>query len=966
MHIKQIIIQGFKSYKEQTVIEPFSAGLNVIVGRNGSGKSNFFAAIRFVLSDAYGQMGREERQALLHEGSGSAVMSAYVEVIFDNSDERFPNGKPELVLRRTIGMKKDEYTLDRKSSTKAEVMNMLESAGFSRSNPYYIVPQGRVTHITNMKDTDRLTLLKEVAGTQVYEARRTESLKIMQETENKRSKIDDLLTYIEVRLAQLEEEKEELRKYQDKDREHRCLQYTIYHREQVEIQRHLMDIDERREAGVGETDTNRTAMEDIEQHLNKLETAMVEARQNLDYHMLERQQLDDERKETRREKAKIESDVQSLTAGQSAAQQAKAQHDQELYEVQHLIQERERQLAALLPAFNSTRANENNIKADLEQAIATRHRLFAKQGRSEQFKSKKERDLFLRKEINDLNVQLAARKAVLGQTDDEIAMLETEIGGLETTIVEVHSRIEDRGGSLESLASETEKAKELRDQLQDRRRVLWRTQNELESRRRAAEADLENAQYALQRKVDRTMWQGIQSVRRIKAEHGIEGIYGTLGELFEVGEMYETAVEVTAGQSLFHYVVDNDETVSKVLEILNKQKGGRVTFMPLNRLNPRPINMPKLSDAVPMLSKVKYDDEYGKAFEQVFGKAVICPSIGVATQCARSHGVSAITPNGDRADKKGSLTGGWYDTTKSSLKAIRREAKCRQELEALRLQYRQVEVELRSLEQEITKAVSDVQKLEQRTAQMDNSYTPMRQELMSLSTVLQRRRDELESRRIAKDNIALEQRKLSEEQFANETELSSEFKKNLSPEEEQQLELLGSRVQQLRRQLSQLSMERSELENQKVLLEVELRENLRRRLDQLNSQEAESGSYGIASAANTSTRLKDRQRALKRIDKILDDLAAKYEQADQAVEQATLRLASLQGEKAEKQHKQEELSRLIEHHQKRMEKNMQKKAMLNEKLIDCNRSIRDLGVLPEEAFKKYEKLDSDKVRDPVS
>lgn len=57
------------SYKDQTVIEPFSPKHNVIVGRNGSGKSNFFAAIRFVLSDAYTQMGREERQALLHVGA---------------------------------------------------------------------------------------------------------------------------------------------------------------------------------------------------------------------------------------------------------------------------------------------------------------------------------------------------------------------------------------------------------------------------------------------------------------------------------------------------------------------------------------------------------------------------------------------------------------------------------------------------------------------------------------------------------------------------------------------------------------------------------------------------------------------------------------------------------------------------------------------------------------------------------
>lgn len=66
VYIKQITVQGFKSYKEQCVIDTFSSRHNVVVGRNGSGKSNFFAAIRFVLSDAYTNMSREERQALLH------------------------------------------------------------------------------------------------------------------------------------------------------------------------------------------------------------------------------------------------------------------------------------------------------------------------------------------------------------------------------------------------------------------------------------------------------------------------------------------------------------------------------------------------------------------------------------------------------------------------------------------------------------------------------------------------------------------------------------------------------------------------------------------------------------------------------------------------------------------------------------------------------------------------------------
>jgi structural maintenance of chromosome 3 (chondroitin sulfate proteoglycan 6) len=70
-----------------------------------------------------------------------------VEIVFDNSDNRFPTGRDEVILRRTIGLKKDEYSLDKKSASKADVMNLLESAGFSKSNPYYIVPQGRVCFV---------------------------------------------------------------------------------------------------------------------------------------------------------------------------------------------------------------------------------------------------------------------------------------------------------------------------------------------------------------------------------------------------------------------------------------------------------------------------------------------------------------------------------------------------------------------------------------------------------------------------------------------------------------------------------------------------------------------------------------------------------------------------------------------------------------------------------------------------
>ncbi|KAI9846420.1 MAG: Structural maintenance of chromosomes protein 3 [Sclerophora amabilis] len=956
MYIKQIIIQGFKSYKEQTVIEPFSPQHNVIVGRNGSGKSNFFAAIRFVLSDAYTQMGREERQALLHEGSGSAVMSAYVEIIFDNSDDRFPTGKDELILRRTIGLKKDEYSLDRKNATKADVMNLLESAGFSRSNPYYIVPQGRVTTLTNMKDGERLNLLKEVAGTQVYEARRTESLKIMTETDNKRKKIDELLDYIRERLGELEEEKEELRGYQDKDRERRCLEYTIYHREQVEIANALDSIDEQRQTGVDETDDNRDRFLSGERGIAETEVEINQIKQQMELLKLDKKQLESERRENTRARARVELEVKSLKDGQSATQQAKTRHDMELNEVQSTIQQREAELSSLLPQFNAKQQRELGLKTRLDDADALRQRLYAKQGRNARFKGKKERDAWLREEIEETNMALATRKATRMQTTESVAALETEIEKVESEIVGLQEKFDARGDSMQTMAGKVQAAKDEKARLIDERQELWREEAKIDSMVGNTQQELDRAERILSHTMDRNTSRGLATVRRIKRQQNLPGLYGTLAELMEVNERYRTAVEVTAGNSLFHYVVDTDETATKVMDILQREKSGRLTFMPLNRLNPRPINIPKSPDVIAMIDKIQFDPQHQKAFEQVFGKTIICPNLDVAAHHARNSGVNAITPEGDRSDRKGALTGGFHDPRQSRLEAVKDLSKRRDEYEMHKNTSTEIRRGIERKDQEITRAVGELQKIEQQKHQQDGSYGPLRLELKSMAALLEKHKDNLDKKKQARSKIEANLKLLGEQLNAFEAELASDFKKSLSPDEEQQLENLNSSTQGLRKQYSELSMARSELEARKSVIEVELRENLRQRLDQLKGQELERG---LESGSSSS--LKDSQRELQRIGKATSTVESKLQEAEEAIDQAGNQLAELEQTRAERQRLQEDIARSIERYQKRMERNMGKKALLTEKASDCSRNIRDLGVLPEEAFEKFRQTPSSQI-----
>lgn len=400
-------------------------------------------------------------------------MSAYVEIIFDNSDERFPTGKDELILRRTIGLKKDEYTLDRKNATKSDVMNLLESAGFSRSNPYYIVPQGRVTTLTNMKDPERLVLLKEVAGTQVYEARRAESLKIMTETNNKRSKIDELLDYINERLEELEEEKDELRNYQEKDRERRCLEYTIYSREQGEIAAAMENIDDQRQTGVEDTDTNRGRFIQGEKDMAQVNAEISECKQQIEFLKVDKAQLEDERRDNSRALAQAELRAKTLADGQSAAQQAKTRHDADLKEVQDTIKEREDEYNELIPEFNALKAREESAKAQLDEAETARQRLYSKQGRNARFRNKTERDRWLQKEVQDSYTSMSTVKAVRMQTVEDMQELEQEIAILEPEVEKLRKQIDGRGDTIHSVEQEVQAAKDERDRLMDQRKYAF-------------------------------------------------------------------------------------------------------------------------------------------------------------------------------------------------------------------------------------------------------------------------------------------------------------------------------------------------------------------------------------------------------------------------------------------------------------------------------------------------------------
>jgi structural maintenance of chromosome 3 (chondroitin sulfate proteoglycan 6) len=195
------------------------------------------------------------------------------------------------------------------------VISLLESAGFSKSNPYYIVQQGKVANLCVMKDKDRLNLLKEVAGTTVYEERRVESLKIMEETLKKQEQITEVLTFIEERLSELEKEKQELSEYEQLDKHRRALEYNIYDKELGRASEQLGQMEVYREEARETQQKLHAKIREIQDHLQVEEDAQAIARSALERLAEKRHEKANDLADMVKKKSAIEVELQEVEVG---------------------------------------------------------------------------------------------------------------------------------------------------------------------------------------------------------------------------------------------------------------------------------------------------------------------------------------------------------------------------------------------------------------------------------------------------------------------------------------------------------------------------------------------------------------------------------------------------------------------------------------------------------------------------
>ena len=877
---------------------------------------------------------QEERQALLHEGSGSAAVNAFVEVVFDNSDNRFSlENSDEVVLRRTVGSKKDEFFLQRKRATKQEVQSLLEGAGFSKSNPYFMVQQGKIQSICLMSDEQRLGLLQQVAGTTLYEDKKAESLVKMQENAQSIGKIDSILNDIDGRLNELHGEKEELTIYQNCDRTRKALEYTLYDKELRKARMVLDNLEHERALHLEEQSSLHDTAKELHDQIHDAEAALKVQLQALKRNKNQLLHTEQDKMKAVTIKTQLDLQCQELqdlcVQGQEALQGA----EQELTKLRVQIKRAKSDLAEKDIALSKEDATLQILTEDRDQAVRQADALYAKQGRGQQYSSKEERDKHLRSQIAETGANKREREQQLSQMQDSLAKLRRQKTEQEQDLSRHQSDLRSKKDSLESMRKTLEEAKQTRLELMDVRKKSWRKENELNETSTECRKTFKEADEAVYRTMPRATAMGVKALKNIvERERLIPGqqYFGMVIDNFALKEeKYRTVVDTAAQNSLFHVIVDTDATAALLMERLEKQKLGRVTFIPLNRMRDFNTQYPVSLDVQPILQEcIQFEKRVEAAMKHVFDKKLVAQTSEIASEWSARLHMDCITLEGDFCSRRGALSGGFVNQEKSRLRVFAKAKMAEQEFKKSDSEWRQAYEAANQADQDVTGASDHLAQLEHKQKQLTSMVNSMEKQTAQKENQISSSVKQAD--RIEKKGLPTLEREidaLSADMARLEEEVGTDLTVTLSDEERARLSELKDTAKSLEAKINDQSETVDEMHMEREKVHSLLEENLLKRETELTQVYSEDG--GVATTAklrqDQRTRdLEERRQQLKQAVKDLGEIEASIEKERKAAEDIKADLLAAKNNLEKLKEKDMKTSKLLEESQAKADKFMSK------------------------------------------
>ncbi|KAF8489517.1 condensin complex subunit SMC2 [Russula emetica] len=670
MRIEELILEGFKSYPVRTQITGWDPSFNAITGLNGSGKSNILDAICFVLGlTNMSSMRAQNQQDLIYKRGQAGITKASVTIVFDNSDrENSPLGMEnyaQITVTRQIALPNiSKYLLNGHKAQQNIIQTIFQSVQLNINNPNFLIMQGRITKVLNMRPKEILGMVEEAAGTRMFEERKDKAKKTMGKKEKRVDEITALLAEeITPKLDTLRTERRTFMQYQKSNAElerlARVLRAYEWMDHRAKVSRKDAQISDRerdiaqarrekerdvREAGVAEKNRlDVQAQRDrelkkggkvtrLEEEAKELEKAVIKLRTQAEIKEGTIKDEETEREASGRELSELEAalaakrtQVDAVTAEYNAVKEKHTATQNSLASSEDLLQ-------TLLTGLAGTSAQSASGGGYMGQIADARARLAQAAAEEEQIRVKLDMS---RRELGELEKRWKAVEREAGQGERDIKKMQVE---LET----LRKKADSTGWNEEKERVSVEALRNAKD----------------DANRCTRERDAVRSRFS-QLDFNYNPPPGFDT-RKVK------GLVASLLALKPEDHGKSTALEIAAGGKLYNVVVEDERVGKDLLE-----RGGikkRVTLIPLNKIRAFKLSAEKLQNAKhlapgkvrPALSLVGYPDEVAEAIAFVFSDTLICDDAASAQAVtfAREVGVRSVTLDGDVYDPSGTMSGG--------------------------------------------------------------------------------------------------------------------------------------------------------------------------------------------------------------------------------------------------------------------------------------------------------------------
>jgi len=919
-YIKRIEISGFKSFGARKVTLNLDRGFTAIVGQNGSGKSNILDAVCFVLGRLSSKSLRAENFASLifHGADGyPAAKSCRVTLVFDNRDRQFPVDADELAISRevdTTGV--SAYRINGRRCTRTELLDTIAVAGLHPEG-YNIVMQNELPKVVAMSPAEIRQVVENIAGISAFDEKK-------RRIEEELAKVDANLRIVEMRTEEIRQEYERLERdrrdalrWQELTQEMARVERDMAFAELARIEENLSRMREEHDSLVQEITHFREQGKEARERRARLEEEYTAARRQL-------KTLDTG---LRRKELEITRLREKLSGLEITATQLSHRTESITSGINHLkasVEDAKERYSQLEKLVEKLRGEEANLKKKIEPLRAQLSQL------AERVTHPDAEYLALRKEITGMLEVIESKQKKLAETTAQLRVAEKSIQNLQHQIGESRTLLEQQEHELEeqrkkrdaaeaTLKRKEEELAKIRDQQKENSTAIverMREQKELSALIQEVREKLLQLQTRVStirefKKLGLSRQAAIEAILRFAKEQGISGIYGTLGSLGKTSTEYATALEIAGGSKLDFIVVDSEETATKCIDFLKKERIGRATFIPLNSIRSRSLTYKGPRDGVvgAAINLLTFDERFRPAFEYAFGRALIVKDLAVA-RGIDAPGFRKITLEGDVVEPSRVMTGGYYKPISSlTLEEEARIPELQRKLKELQDLHRKADGEYRRL-----KEASD--RIEEQARKVQREIDDLQREIESITETMLEREERLTAFRESVNNLQ------EELQRAESARLNLLQKLR---EEQDAIDQLTARRKALEQKLT-------EIESSGITLSMH---QLRTELDQLEHQLSETRlqlTEKIGEMRHVRTEWKRLESDLQ---KSLDELRS----AESELQRKEQEIASLRKQLATLEREQNQLESKINELEQQLEENEAEQRRLTEFVEELNTKI---------------------------